>query len=428
MVRAHERAFEASVDLRPPAVLLFPSPWAAVNTSTAVISARAIDSNFKIPKTMHFNVGYEQQVGKSSSFTIGYVGATSRDLLVSNQGNLRIPEVVNGELFWRAGAPFAQPLLGRVTLLTSGARGHDHALQTDFETRFGSDGPFRRLRSKVSYTYSRNVDDFSQIQSSAANGSRGAPTIPLDVTVDRGLSAQHMSHLFSFNFTYDMRDLPLEGVMGAIFNHWTVSGITTLTSGLPINIITGFDRARTGQDRRIDRPESAPRREHQPRPRRPGAVFRFVRLRAASRRVRGQPRLEHAHRPGIPRRWISPVVRSFPVTAMSEGFNIQVRLEAFNLLNRANFGIPDNAVFNTHEGTVRGAAGQIVNTSAPNRQIQLGVRVEFEDFQRRVRHVQAGMFAGSASRYHGRSAWPGRAIPTLSSAALKSSTARAALA
>jgi hypothetical protein len=58
---------------------------------------------------------------------------------------------------------------------------------------------------------------------------------------------------------------------------------------------------------------------------------------------------------------------------------VQLRIEAFNVLNRANFAIPSVAnltVFNspTERNTT---AGQITSTSTPGRQLQFALRVVF---------------------------------------------------
>ena len=52
---------------------------------------------------------------------------------------------------------------------------------------------------------------------------------------------------------------------------------------------------------------------------------------------------------------------------------LQFRFECFNLLNRANFGLPQSQVFNPN-GTIREDAGRITTTSTAARQIQLGIK------------------------------------------------------
>ena len=58
---------------------------------------------------------------------------------------------------------------------------------------------------------------------------------------------------------------------------------------------------------------------------------------------------------------------------LSGSRQLQLRFECFNLLNRANFGTPQQNVFNA-DGTVREDAGRITTTSTSARQIQLGVK------------------------------------------------------
>jgi len=69
-----------------------------------------------------------------------------------------------------------------------------------------------------------------------------------------------------------------------------------------------------------------------------------------------------------------PVVgRDGKSVLMGGSRELQLRFECFNLLNRANFGTPQQNVFNTN-GTIREDAGRITTTSTSSRQIQLGVK------------------------------------------------------
>ncbi|MCH8269561.1 MAG: hypothetical protein IH846_18845 [Acidobacteria bacterium] len=63
-------------------------------------------------------------------------------------------------------------------------------------------------------------------------------------------------------------------------------------------------------------------------------------------------------------------------TQLSENANLQFRFEAFNLFNRPNFGIPALEVVN-RSGRLRSDAGEITDTKADPRKIQLGLKLIF---------------------------------------------------
>jgi hypothetical protein len=62
---------------------------------------------------------------------------------------------------------------------------------------------------------------------------------------------------------------------------------------------------------------------------------------------------------------------------MKENLNIQFRAECFNLLNRANFDIPDRIAFNNANGVSNATAGRIVRTTSSSRQLQFGLKITF---------------------------------------------------
>ncbi len=64
----------------------------------------------------------------------------------------------------------------------------------------------------------------------------------------------------------------------------------------------------------------------------------------------------------------------FRVIPVGGAMKLQFRGEIFNLLNRANFGLPSNIVFNA-DGSYRGAAGRVTATSTTSRQIQFGLKL-----------------------------------------------------
>ena len=60
-----------------------------------------------------------------------------------------------------------------------------------------------------------------------------------------------------------------------------------------------------------------------------------------------------------------------------ESFKAQVRAEAFNVFNRANFALPDVTTVVTQGGVVPSSAGVITHTSTPSRQLQFALKLLF---------------------------------------------------
>jgi len=55
---------------------------------------------------------------------------------------------------------------------------------------------------------------------------------------------------------------------------------------------------------------------------------------------------------------------------------MQFRTEFFNILNRANFGEPQNGIFNS-DGSFRSNVGRVTRTVSTSRQIQLALKIIF---------------------------------------------------
>jgi len=72
-------------------------------------------------------------------------------------------------------------------------------------------------------------------------------------------------------------------------------------------------------------------------------------------------------------------MKNFRWQKLGEGGAIQFRVEAFNLFNRANFGVPRLLAFagTTNNEAPQGTLGQVQNTVTTSRQVQLSLRVQF---------------------------------------------------
>lgn len=73
------------------------------------------------------------------------------------------------------------------------------------------------------------------------------------------------------------------------------------------------------------------------------------------------------------------LIKNTYVAKVSETFNVQFRVEMFNVLNRANFQSPNpndgNSIVLTSTGTVAGTGGVLVSTVTPSRQLQLALKI-----------------------------------------------------
>jgi hypothetical protein len=182
-------------------------------------------------------------------------------------------------------------------------------------------------------------------------------------------------------------DLPfakgLTGVTGAVLDGWNLSGIWTMRSGQPLTVFVTANRSRSqwnpsrGPGIGQDRPSYAPgfdagnavlgRRDQWFDP------AAFVLQPAGTFGNTGRGDFE-----GPDLRTLDlALAKTAPWEAL--GGTFEVRLEVFNLLNRANFGVPELRAF---AGQADGEAplatfGRITNTVTSARQVQIGVRARF---------------------------------------------------
>ena len=187
------------------------------------------------------------------------------------------------------------------------------------------------------------------------------------------------------NFTWE---LPLgrdaSGAAAALLRGWHVSGIWTMRSGNPLTVFVQTNRSRSqwnpsrGPGIGQDRPSYA-------------AGF------GADNAVLGRPEqwfnpaafvLQPAGTFGNTGRgdFIGPNLRTLDLSLakvsrwsrLGDGGRVELRLEAFNVLNRPNFGPPELRVFSGTEGQPPiSTFGRISTTVTSSRQVQLGVRIAF---------------------------------------------------
>jgi hypothetical protein len=336
---------------------------------------RPIQWDIKSARIQVYNLTLERELGFDTVLMAGYAGSRGERLWRNTDWNTAIPaQQADGTWLYPAGAPRRRnPSFGVVELKTSDGNSWYNALVTQVRKRFS-----RGLSAETSYTWSRNIDttQASTFFSDATNGTTSAmPELP-GFNYNMGLADYHAKHTWITNFVW-----ALPGKSPWV-RGWQWSGIVSARSGNPLTVFVQQNRSRSGWAPSLapgmgfDRPSMAPGRTYENailgRPEQWLDPAAFVLQPAGTLGTLGRGAL------------IGPNLRSVDTSVartftFREKFNVQLRAEGFNLLNRANFGIP---VLTAFAGARDGEApvsslGLIRNTVTSARQIQFGLRIGF---------------------------------------------------
>ncbi len=308
------------------------------------------------PYIHQWNVGLEKQLGAAMAASISYVGNRGADLQQRLQGNAALPP--------GPGAIQARrryPAFGALNLTTSDGWSAYNGLQLKVERRFRGG-----LGFLTAYTWSKAMDQ----QGGEAESRGGGIQNPADPAASRGLAGFDLRHRFSAAVNYELpfgegKPLAQEGLAAVLLGGWQTSTIVSIRSGSPFSVLVSGDTANAGagsvfadlvgdnhgnlpgDQRTIDRwfdtsAFAAP------------APFTF-----------GTSGRNIVIGPGAATVDLS-VARDFAIAA---GHRLQVRMEAFNLFNRVNLGLPNSTVNNAAFGTIRSAESA--------REIQLALKYVF---------------------------------------------------
>jgi hypothetical protein len=332
---------------------LVTSPPPPVNTNPPYPAIFAYTPDYDLPYTLQYNVAIEQSLGASNSLSLSYVGANGRRLgrverLRNPNANFTLVSVVRDE-----------------------AESDYHALQAQFQRRLA-----RGLQALVSYTWAKSLDTVSD--ESITNYQ--APLSSLNPRLDRGPSSFDVRHALSAAISYDLPSPFAAGVGRAIFGGFGVDSIIAARSATPVNVLTGTDPFGFGFAT-VTRPDLV---AGQP-------LYLDDPLVAGGRRFnRAAFALPPAGRQGTLGR---NVLRGFPLAQwdvslrrqfnLTERLNLQVRADAFNVLNHANFAEPTGLLNNPNFGVSTqmlgrslGGLNALYQVGGP-RSMQMSLKLQF---------------------------------------------------
>ena len=331
-----------------------------------LVGIPAVSSDDVTPYAEHWMASIERQFGEASLITLSYVGASSHHLLALEEANPADPALCLS--LGSACGPFNEqaartefgPAFGSVELQRTIANSSYHALEATVNHR--SHG----LEMLASYTWAKSIDQSAGLSE---------PVNPINPSLSRGLSAFDIRHNLVASFHYQLPATHAKGPLHAVGSGWAVAGIARFTSGLPVTLFNNNDTSLLGtipngiNNNGVDTPDwSGQSLRLRTNPRGGAAVFDASQLTLPALGTMGSARRRFFSGPGM-ENFDAVVSRSLLV---KDNRALEFRVEAFNLLNHAQF-FGAAAV----EGNISsGSFGQAVNAMPP-RLMQLALRYRF---------------------------------------------------
>jgi hypothetical protein len=327
----------------PLGVITVSDPWPGNFPIPTPNSATSFQPDLRTPYLHEFNVTVQRQLGPTRVAEVGYVGSRGRNLIAARDSNQPQPGRATPNLR-------PDPRFNDITLIESRARSEFNSFQARFQQRYAFG-----CTMLVAYTLGKSMDDASGFFTSA-----GDPNFPQDsnnLAAEWGRSSFDVRHRFSVSFSYD---LPYE---------FTISGIVQMQSGRPFTValLPQVDNSNTGFSSLGFQSNDRPNVNGNPAASNPGPEqwFNTAAFSMPAFGTFGNAGRNLLEGPGYQNVNLAVLKR----ISLAGRTSLQLRAEAFNLLNRVNFDLPDNFFGSP-------TFGQILSAGSP-RHIQFGARLMF---------------------------------------------------
>ena len=380
----------------------FSSPNAAYKLlSSSVNSQRAafIDQHPRRNYVMQWNLNLQRQITSTATGMIAYVGSRAvHNLMQTDDSSIVLPSAKTPEGYlWPLPPsngtllPTINPNFGRVPATFWNSDAVYHALELQLQKRMS-----HGVEAQASYTWGRSIDSASGSTDGDQFQNGISSLFFFDPRLRRGPSDFNQTHNLTLSYTWDIPSATrLPSVLGWAASGWEFGGIFQATSGTPFTVIISPDPLGVNSTDPFDFPNVVPGCN----PVQGGLNYLNVNcfaLPAATPDIAAGCAPFPGNGGGIPgtcanllgnvRRnsLVGPSLVNFDlslfknnyVRRISEQFNVQFRVEIFNILNHANFNPPtaNNAIFDG-TGIPVPFAGQLTSTATTSRQVQFALKV-----------------------------------------------------
>ena len=331
----------------------------------------------RTPYIEEYLLNVQRELNNSTALEIGYFGSQGHRLQRFLTYNQPVPGLSDPIL---ARAP--APELGNWQVVASVGHSNYHSVATKVTRRLA-----RGLQGLVSYTWSKSMDNGSGLR--APGSEQLKPQNGTCASCEWGRSLFDTRHRLVTSFLYELpvgtgrKYLSRGGVLNGLVGGWEVGGIIRASTGFPLTVTSGVDRSRTLHG--YDRPNAVPGVSAvlPADQRSPAEWFNVSAFQMNALGTFGDLGRNTLTGPGVFVIDFS-AIKNFRFAEK----NLQFRIEAFNLLNRPNFGDPNTNMAQSNWNAAGansiptpggGSFGTISETrgTVPMRQLQLGLKVVF---------------------------------------------------
>jgi outer membrane receptor protein involved in Fe transport len=322
---------------------------------TLPMTVFSFDQNMKNGRLQSWNLTLEREIMPTYLLRVAYAGSQGDRLALGRELNPAI-YAVGATTSTTNNRRALYPNFAGITSIEPTGESSYHSLQVTLDKRFS-----KGLTVLATYSLSKALDNSSE---NKQNGQ--SVTNPADIMFDWGPANFDRRHRFVTSWLWEIPADFKNPVLGSVLNKWAMSGILTLQSGLPFTIGSGVDNARTGTgNQRADVTGDVTLADGRTTDEEIKQWFNTSAFVANALGTFGTAGRNAMRGPGSMTLDFG-LNKTFPVT---DSLKLQFRAEAFNLLNHANFNLPEGS-------RSSGNFGRILSAGDP-RIMQLALRVWF---------------------------------------------------
>lgn len=350
-----------------------------------LVAPNGVQQDMYTPTVLSYTLKVQEILTPGTTLTLGYVGSHGYHETSSANLNQALPTpcpsagcpegLAPGVIYHAPNTPLANPVLGSGWAWISSATSMYNALQVDLRKRMS-----HGLDIRAAYTWSKSMDDGDSLNASGAANSPGLATDARNLKLDWGRSNFDVRNAATVSAVYA---IPVgkgraflgqaQGLAESLAGGWNLSGIFNYQGGYPFTPSLSFNPSNNGDTSNPVRPSLNPNFRGSIITGNPRQYFDPTAFVVPQNGTYGNVQRNSLTGPAA----TTLDVSLYKTLQLLERFNLELRGDAFNLLNHTNFNTPNLVVYSSANAAPSSTAGLITSTSTTSRQLQVSARVRW---------------------------------------------------